>query len=350
MQEPGWDLPEPPDATPVRGFNPLRWIVTGVVGVVLVFAAWRVPIPVLSAYQPGPAPRVDRLITIAGARTYSSEGSFLVTTVTVDLEITLFDWIASGFDRTRAVIPKEDVTGGQSIEDLQEQHEEQMRESNQHSQEVALAALGIATPEGDGARVVETIQDTPARGVLKKGDVIVAIDGEPVSTICDVGREIDAREVGDKISVTVRRSGKRQTFELDTIASPQDPSSPFLGVAMDEVNYSFDPGVDVTFDPGEIAGPSAGLMFALQIYDQLTPEDLTHGHEIAGTGEIGCDGGVGPIGGIEQKVAGAEDKGADIFLVPRLNVAAAREAAGDGIEIVPISTFNDAIQYLEGLE
>ena len=350
MQEPGWDLPDPPGAAPVRGFNPLRWIVGGVIVVLLVFLAFFVPIPVLYEYLPGPAPKVDRLVEISGARTYSSEGSFLVTTVTVDTQVTFAEWVASGFDPDTSVVPKEDVTGGQSLEDLQKQQQEQMSESNQHSQEVALVALGIATPKGDGARVVATIQDAPARGILRKGDVIVAIDGDRVSTICDVGRQIDAREVGDDISVTVRRGDERRTFELETIPSPQDPESPFLGVAMEEVNYSFDPGVDVKFDPGDIAGPSAGLMFSLQIYDQLTPEDLTHGRRIAGTGEIGCDGGVGPIGGVEQKVAGAEREGADIFFAPTLNADAARQAAGDGIEVVSISTFNDAIRYLEGLE
>lgn len=343
-------MPEPPGVAPVRGFNPLKWIVSGVIGILLVFLAFFVPIPVLYEYLPGPAPKVDRLIKISGADTYSSEGSFLVTTVTVDTQVTFAEWVASGFDPDTAVVPKENVTGGQSLEDLQEQQQAQMSESNQHAQEVALVALGIAKPEGEGARVTATVKDTPARGVLKKRDVIVAIDGEPVFTICDVGRQIDAREVGEKISVTVRREGKRRTFDLDTIANPQDPESPFLGVAMEEVNYSFDPGVDVKFDPGDIAGPSAGLMFALQIYDQLTPEDLTHGRRIAGTGEIACDGGVGPIGGVEQKVAGAEREGADLFFAPTLNAEAAREAAGDGIEVVSISTFNDAIQYLEGLE
>ena len=119
---------------------------------------------------------------------------------------------------------------------------------------------------------------------------------------------------------------------------------------MEEINYEFDPGLDVKFDPGEIAGPSAGLMLALQIYDRLTPDDLTHGKQIAGTGEISCDGGVGPIGGIEQKVAGAAREGAEIFLAPTLNAADAREAAGDDIQVVSISTFDDAVKFLEGLD
>jgi len=108
--------------------------------------------------------------------------------------------------------------------------------------------------------------------------------------------------------------------------------------------------VDIEFGPGEGAGASAGLRFALQIYDRLTLDDLTNGRQIAGTGEIGCDGGVGPIGGVEQKVAGAAREGAEIFLAPTLNAEAARAAAGDDIQIVSISTFSDAVEFLEGLD
>ena len=42
----------------------------------------------------------------------------------------------------------------------------------------------------------------------------------------------------------------------------------------------------VKIDSHEIGGPSAGLMFTLEIYNQLVEDDLTRGHEIAGTGTI----------------------------------------------------------------
>ncbi len=179
--------------------------------------------------------------------------------------------------------------------------------------------------------------------------MIVAVDGQRVATTCDVGRAVDAHEVGDEVEVQLRRDGKKRTVRIEAAANPEDETSAFLGVVMQEINYRFDPGLEVTFETGEIAGPSAGLMFSLALYDRLTPEDLTGGRDIAGTGTIACDGGVGPIGGVEQKVAGAEDRGATIFLAPQGNAAAAR-AVADEIEIVPISTFDDAVEYLENLE
>jgi PDZ domain-containing protein len=118
---------------------------------------------------------------------------------------------------------------------------------------------------------------------------------------------------------------------------------------MKTVDFSFEPGIDVDFETGRIAGPSAGLMLSLALYDQLTPKDLTSGRQIAGTGTLGCDGDVGPIGGIRQKVAAARAEGAEIFLTPEGNVEEAR-SIGDGIEIVPVATFAEALGYLSGLE
>ena len=165
---------------------------------------------------------------------------------------------------------------------------------------------------------------------------------------CEVGAVIGTHDTGEKVEVTVTRDGRERTFEIEVERNPLDGSPAFIGVQMETIDFSFEPGVRIDFKTGEIAGPSAGLMLALALYDRLTPEDLTDGRQIAGTGTLECDGGVGPIGGIQQKVAGAEKAGAEIFLAPLSNVEEARGAAGD-IEIVPISTFSDAIEYLGGL-
>jgi PDZ domain-containing protein len=348
MQTPDWQMPEPPGVEPVA-FNPWRWIIFALIVAILVFVAFFVPIPVFYEYLPGPTPRVERLIELDGARTYSSEGGFIVTTVSVDTEVTVSDMVLTAFDDTTTIVTREQVTGGQSLNRLRRDQEREMQTSHRHAEEVAFAALGFGRPRGDGARVVETIPDSPAEGKLRPNDLIVEIDGKKVETTCEVGTLVDDKPIGDEVEVTVRRDGEVRTISLETAANPQDPKSAFVGIFMRDVNYKFKPGVDVEFSPGEIAGPSAGLMFSLFLYDQLTPEDLTDGRLVAGTGTIDCDGGIGPIGGVAQKVAGAEARGADVFISPQLNAADARAAAGD-IRIVAVSTFDQALEYLEGLE
>jgi PDZ domain-containing protein len=344
-----WDLPDPPGIRPVKGPTWWRWLIVGAVLIGVSALAYWVPIPLFYAYLPGPVRNVDDLIDVSGADTYSSEGELLMTTVSVDLEVTFVDWVSASFDSHSTVVDRDSVTGGNSFEDLQKQQLEAMDQSKQHAQEVAFTALGIAHPTSNGVRIVQFVAEAPAAEVLRAGDVITKIDGAPVETSCEVGSVVGKLEPGSQVSVTVRRGSRTRTFEVDTLTDPQDSASAIIGVGLQDIDYRFDPGVKVDVESGEIAGPSAGLMFTLALYDRLTPEDLTDGKRIAGTGTIACDGQVGPIGGIEQKIAGAEGAGAEVFLAPAGNFEAAQAAAED-IKVVRVSTFDDAVGYLEGLQ
>lgn len=341
------DLPEPPNVVPVKG-HPLvkRLLILGIV-LALVVAAVQVPIPVFYNYLPGPVKNVERLVSIEGTSTYSSEGALLLTTVSVDVDVTFLELIQAMIDPHARVVMRDQVTGGLSLEELEREQFAAMDASQQAAVQVAMEELGLADDSARAIRIEDTSPGTDAARRLRPGDSIVRVDGVPVMTSCDVGRQIDTHEPGDEVTITVRRDGTIRTFALTTVPSTQDPSQPLAGIFMTDVGYEFDPDLEVDFETGEIAGPSAGLMMTLAVYDALTPEDLTGGRRIAGTGEISCDGGVGAIGGIEQKVAGAEARGADVFLAPAANHAAAAGAA-DQIEVVPVSTFSDALEYLEG--
>lgn len=90
-------------------------------------------------------------------------------------------------------------------------------------------------------------------------------------------------------------------------------------------------------------------MFALGIYDKLTPGSLTGGSFVAGTGTIDDEGKVGPIGGIEMKTVGARDKGAEYFLTPADNCASAAKDTPDGLTLVKVGTIDDALDALKDI-
>jgi Lon-like protease len=350
MYQPPTYLPSPPP--PVRGRGPLRrgltTILVMVLAVVLCVAAVVVPLPFFYVYLPGPVRDVERLVEVPGEDTYSSEGELYLTTVSVDTSPTVLELLQAAGDSTKAVVVAQEVTGGRSLNELERMQKAEMKVSKRRAEEVALTELGFGHPEGDGARVLSTVEGSPARGVLQRGDVITSVNGEEVKTTCDVGRAVDETPIGEEVTLGVRRDGESRTLELATERNPLDEQGAFIGIAMEDIHYRFETGVDVEFKTGRIAGPSAGLMFTLALYDQLTPDDLTRGRSIAGTGTIDCGGGVGPIGGVEQKVAGAEARGAEIFLSPTANAENARSAAHD-IRVVSISTFEQAVEYLEDL-
>lgn len=325
-----------------------RYVVIGILVVGLAAAAVFAPIPVVFLYVPGPVRDAETLVEALDAKTYSSEGSLFMTTVSVDTEVTFVEMVLAALDPEQDVVLREEVTQGQSLRDLRIQQRAQMQASQNSATQVALGYLGLDRPSGRGARIVATVPDSPAEENLRPRDVIVGIDGVPIDTTCDVGAVMADKAPGQRVTITYERGGESRRADVRLAENPYE-SGAFLGVEMETVDFSFEPGIDVTFDTGRIAGPSAGLMLALALYDQLTPEDLTSGHTIAGTGTLQCDGGVGAIGGIQQKVAAARAKGAEIFLAPELNAAEARRVAQD-IEIVAISTFGDALGFLDELE
>ncbi len=153
---------------------------------------------------------------------------------------------------------------------------------------------------------------------------------------------------GSEVDLRVRRDEAVTAVTVVTDASLDDASTSRIGV---ELADDFDPPFDVTIDLGrEIGGPSAGLMFSLAIYDKLTPGSLTGGAYVAGTGTIDASGAVGPIGGIQQKIAGAEDRGATVFLVPSNNCQEAGDSQyADDVDLIKVATMDDAVTALESL-
>lgn len=117
------------------------------------------------------------------------------------------------------------------------------------------------------------------------------------------------------MKIVVERDKEEKTYEMKLKTFKEDPKRAGLGVSLiTDRNVKVKPEVDMDIE--NIGGPSAGLMMSMEIYNQLTKEDETKGHHIAGTGTIDDEGKVGPIGGISQKVVAADKAGADIFFAP----------------------------------
>jgi len=213
------------------------------------------------------------------------------------------------------------------------------------SQQLALAAalcqLGIKFQTVDTINFVQA--GMPAAGVLHKGDVITAVDGKPVTCKTPTGTLIKARAPGAAVVLTVDRNGVTHDFRLKT-ASAGGKAVVGIGV-LESYRFPFQVKISV----GDIGGPSAGLMFALGIIDKLTPGNLTGGRFIAGTGEIAANGAVSPIGGIQQKMAGARAAGATIFLTPAANCPDTAGAVPQGLRLVKVSTLAGAMRDLKAL-
>jgi PDZ domain-containing protein len=220
-----------------------------------------------------------------------------------------------------------------------------MQRSEQIASVVALRALGyhvVAVPRG--ILVTGVSPDVPAAKVLDAQDVIVAADGVPVRTPAQLRREIGRRKPGDDVRLTVRRNGKAKDVTVRTVPSPTDASRAIIGILVDQ-DAKIELPFKVDIDLGDVGGPSAGLPFALEIARQLG-RNVTHGCRIAATGELALDGSVLPIGGIEQKTIGVRRAGVDYFLVPVGENASTAEKYADGLDVIPVDSFQQALRKL----
>jgi PDZ domain-containing protein len=289
------------------------------------------------------------LITVSGHQTFRTSGNLNMVTVSYtgnpppDTGINIFQALRAWLDSSEAVVPATEIfPAGQTAQQTQQQDTAQMAGSQEQATAAALTALHIAFRTT--VTVVQAEKGTPASGVLKAGDIIVSVDGAKVTGATQLTSLITAHPAGTQLSLVVSRGGKDLPVSL---ATKEIDGKPVVGVQVQE-GYVFP--FSVKFSVGNIGGPSAGMMFALGIIDKISSLNLTGGKFIAGTGEITPAGQVQPIGGIQQKMVGARDAGATVFLAPAGNCPDTAGAIPAGLKVVKVSTLSGAINDLEALK
>jgi PDZ domain-containing protein len=293
---------------------------------------------------PGPAREVIPLIHVEGPPVYASAGKLIMTTVEYR-KATAFTALLAWLDADRRVV-RSDVLfpPGVTPEEEHERSISQMDTSKIDAVYVVLRTLSSYPAEhGTGALIEGVYAGCPAERTLFAGDLIVAMNGEAVSSRAEALRAFDAIPVDSPIAFRVRAAG--ETHEL-TLTRDQCVSGgpPIVGITM-VPSFPY----PISIDSGDVGGPSAGMMYALGLYDLLTPGDLTAGLIVAGTGTIDLGGAVGPIGGVADKITAAQGEGADIFLVPDGDLKSAQAASDGSMHIVAISTLQEALTFLHGL-
>ncbi|MGH3128382.1 MAG: PDZ domain-containing protein [Gaiellaceae bacterium] len=320
-------------------------VVLGVLGLVTAFVLWWLPADDY-LFVPDRAKPLAAKVDVESERA-AAEGDVYY----VDLYVRRIRLLEQLLPFTRpegSTFVSEEVLApsGESDAERDRQNAADMLRSEETAAVVALRELGydvVAKPLG--VLVTSVAPDVPAAEVLEPGDVVVAVDGVPVKTPAELRARIGTRKPGDTLTLAVRRREKKAVeMKVPTIASPDDPSRAIVGILIEQeadVNLPF----EVDIDLGRVGGPSAGLPFALEIARQLG-RDVTNGCRIAATGALALDGTVIPIGGVKQKTVGARRADVDYFLVPAGENAEEAQENADGLEVIPVESFQQALQKL----
>lgn len=296
-------------------------------------------------YLPDRARAADPLVSVPGEEDDGDEDGIFMVDVIVR-RASILERLVPGLFEGATLVPEAALNPlGVSDQARRDASLQDMTKSQQVAAAVALEELGYdveATP--NGVLVSQVSPDAPAAGKLEIGDVIVAVADERIRTTTELAQYMRENvDAGDTVELTVRRGDGQQKIEVGTEQSPAG-NRPVFGIIVEQ-DADISLPLDISIDAGNIGGPSAGLAFALNIYDELG-EDVDDGRKVVVTGAIALDGSVGAIGGIKQKTIGAREADADVFVVPQENAAEAREYA-DGLEIVSVSRFDEALAALE---
>ncbi|MFJ7933035.1 SepM family pheromone-processing serine protease [Sporosarcina sp. NPDC096371] len=340
----------------------------GLVGVVLVILAVLLVYP-MDTYisQPGGAYNLDPLVEVVGGDD-DDVGTFSLMTISVS-KATPFSYALAKFSDKKKILPANKVRrDGEDDEEYNIRQKKMMSDSQFNAITVAFGKAGLPVDiQFDGVFVVQVLDGGASAGILEAGDKIRATDGVPLVEPGQFFTLIGGKKLGDEVELSVERDGKLRDVTIALKEIPDSEGRAGLGVQFQEDReLSTDPKVD--FLTSNIGGPSAGLMFTLEIMNQLLDEDLTKGYNIAGTGEMLEDGTVGRIGGADFKVIAADRKDVEIFFAPADDLPEEVKAANPGIltnyeeavktaekigttmKIVPVTTIDDALDYLASLE
>lgn len=315
----------------------------------------------LVALLPGPTADTFGILDVQGDNVSTSAGQLLLTTVQIDPELSLREWLSGSFDDRVQHIDREIIyPPGVTVDQVRQANEQLMQVSQLDAILAAFNHLGIDIRAGATVGAIEDF--SKAVGTLEVGDVIVEAGGVTIRSAQDLITTLERFGAGDRIALVLERG--RETLEVEVeLTQPEGADRAILGIGASD---ALDLPVEIDIDAGQVGGPSAGLMFALAIIDVLTPDDLTGGRIVAGTGEISADGTVREIGGIQQKILGATNRftvegervdedgnelpPATVFLVPERNFPRARQTpVTTEVLLVPVATLDDALAALAAL-
>ncbi|ANU10457.1 proteases-like protein [Planococcus antarcticus DSM 14505] len=321
----------------------------------------------LSSYQldayitrPGGAYELSPLVEVVGGDDDDAGSLSLMTVSMLTATPALYVWakLQGGYK----VLPPEQVRSPhESDEEYNVRQLKLMSDSQVNALKVAFEQAELPYEiSNDGVFVLNVLTGGAADGLLAPGDRVLEVDGNKFKEMQEFIDYLSGKEGGETVEVLYERKDREISTEIELAPLPTDPERVGLGISFVE-DKSIETTPEVEIDSEAIGGPSAGLMFTLEILNQLMDEDITKGYDIAGTGTMESDGSVGRIGGIDQKIMAADSADIEIFFAPNEPVEGGgdsnyeiavrtAEKIGTSMEIVPVDTVEDALAFLGELQ
>lgn len=330
----------------------LRLLTTMFGLIVVIYVLVYLPTPYV-IYEPGSAEEIKPYVSVKNGDP-EENGTFMLTTV-LRKKANVALMLGTVFDKNEQ-LAKENLGGRTEQEYTTEQI---FNMSNSQTNAIIAAYTHAKVPfdiKTDKLIVMYNNPNLETKNDFQSGDQLLSLDGVAIKEYDELVNLLKTKKVGDVLKGKVIRNNKETdvTVELIALQDKQGNTRPGMGVnfGIEQKVVPRDSDKEIEFKLKDIGGPSAGLMFTLELYNQLTPGDLSKGYRIAGTGTMSPDGTVGPIGGIPHKIVAADREHADIFFAPAENYDEAKakyDTLKTDMKLVKVSSVDDALKYLDAL-
>jgi Lon-like protease len=331
-----------------------KWLVgSSFVVIVVVVAGSVIRVP-YDTFSPGGTLNLEKRVSVKGAKTFPNEGDLMMLFVRQRSHVDLWHLLQAKLDGDIDIAKQEDVNGGRTQQQANQQDVCDMSQSQDTARVAALTALGYRVPVIPGLSVDALADGYPAIKVLRPCDQILAVDGHDLKQATDLSKVVRAQRVGSTVTLRISRGGREQTVKVAVAALPAPAKTHIIGVTL---GYRFKVPLQIDIDTNDISGPSAGLAMTLAIIDTLSPGELTGGKRVAVTGTIDPEGRVGEIGALKQKAVAVRHADAQIFIVPACaddpgkaaclaDIAIVKRHVGRNVDVEPVSTLDQALKVL----
>jgi PDZ domain-containing protein len=346
----------------IRSFRPRVWgqravtLVAAFVGLI-VLSLFIVLLPTgFVVYSPGPSDVLvldnteESAIHVDGARVYPATGTLLWTSLTItarDKSVGLPEAVMAFLRSDWDVFPRElAYPVGRPVEQVAQEADDSLSLTRRNAIVAGLQAAGFPVSQ---APIITYVSPTgPSNPRLVVGDLILAINEEPVHTAAEVSLAVAKNKVGDKVNIKVMsEGGTERDVTVTAVAGNTTENAVKLGISFAD-SYRYDP-VLVSFNLGPHSTTTGGgLLLALGVYELLGQDDLLAGRKVAASGTVDASGNVSSVAGLTQKLISAQQDGADIFLVPFSSCSTTPTWSGK-MRVVAVRNLDEAILALEQL-
>jgi len=242
-----------------------KWqkITIGIISLIVVAVVMLFP---LNSYieTPGTADDLKSYVSVDNKRDKKS-GSFMITSVYIQrARPATYLWALAN---PHASIEKEDdITGGVSDATYEKVQNFYMKSAINESIATAYQAAGKEyTKKYLGIYVLQVTSNSKFKHDIKVGDTVTKVNGRHFDTAEGYQKYIGQQKVGTKVTVTYLHNVKEKTSTQPLIKLTTKRSG--IGIILTD-NVKVTTKIPVDVEPGELGGPSGGLMFSLQIYEQ----------------------------------------------------------------------------------